>query len=134
VLNSFEKKLVKQGVAVDVVHVHGHLQKYEIFQLINIFCGKIVVGGYHPQALVTTASSEVGVNHRNAQGILNMEMLESISASRQRQGWASRDGQSSWFHIVAGVSSYIMLFKKLLNVYSLHHVHNVMYDIFDYSG
>jgi hypothetical protein len=30
--------------------------------------------------------------------------------------------------------SYIMLFKKLLNVYSLHHVHNVMYDIFDYSG
>ena len=82
-------------------------------QLFNIFCGKMVVGGFHPRVLVATVSSEVGVNHRNAQGILNMEMLESISASRQRQCRASRDGESSWFFVVAGVKSYIMLFKRI---------------------
>jgi len=71
------------------------------------------VGGFYPRVLVTTASSDVGVNYRNAQGILNMEMLENISASRQRQGRASRDGEPSWFCIIAGVKSYIMCFKHV---------------------
>ena len=70
-----EKKLDEKGVAVDVVHVHGHLQKYKKFQLINILCGKIVVIGFFHRALLTTASSYVGINHCNTQGILNMELL-----------------------------------------------------------
>jgi len=42
-----------------------------------------------------------------------MEMLESMSASRQRQDWVFRDGEPSWFYILPGVKSYIMLFKHV---------------------
>ena len=55
-----------------VVHMHGHLLKTEQFSLINIFCGKIVVAGYHPKTRVATSAAALGVDHPNIQDVCSI--------------------------------------------------------------
>ena len=97
----------------DVMHIHGKMDKDDKFASINLFCGNVIVDGFNPRCLVTTASSDLGVNHPNAQFILNLEWTDSIATFAQRMGRASRAGQESQFVLVAGISSYLAMVRRI---------------------
>ena len=76
---SLEGKTDKKGIHSDVVHIHGMLDKDEKFILINLFCGKITIDKFEPRALVSTSSVDLGVDHPNAQYVLENQWSESPS-------------------------------------------------------
>lgn len=112
-LKAFEGKLDKMGIEADVMHIHGKQGKTEKFALIGIFCRKIRVEGYDPRVLIATAASDLGVDHPDAQCIINMEWPECIATLVQRRGRASRRGEEAVFILVAGITSYLALLRRI---------------------
>ena len=101
------------GVSADIVHMHGHLDKTEKFSLINIFCRKLIIQDYSPNIMISTAAADLGVDHPNAQCIVNIEFPDCLASLFQRQGRGSRNHQISSFIIIGGVKSYIMLYRRI---------------------
>ena len=112
-VKAFEGKLDKLGIEADVMHIHGKQGKHEKFALIGIFCQKIRVEGYDPRVLIATAASDLGVDHPDAQCVINMEWPECIATLVQRRGRASRQGQAASFILVAGIAAYLSLLRRI---------------------
>ena len=112
-LKAFEGKLDKLGIEADVMHIHGKQGKAEKFALIGIFCRKIRVEGYDLRVLIATAASDLGVDHPDAQCVINMEWPECIATLVQRRGRASRRGQAARFILVAGIAAYLSLLRRI---------------------
>jgi superfamily II DNA helicase RecQ len=110
---TLEDKLDEEGITCDVVHIHGKLDKVEKFHLVNLFCQKTTVDLYDPRVAVATSTSDHGVDHPDAQHVINMEWPDSVSTLVQRKGRASRAGQAAIFMIIAGLTSHIMLVRRI---------------------
>ena len=63
--------------------------------------------------MISTAAADLGVDHPNAQCIVNIEFPDCLASLFQRQGRGSRNHQTSSFIIIAGVKSYIMLYRRI---------------------
>ncbi len=111
---SLEEKLDEEGNECDVVHLHGKLEKEEKFHLSNLFCQKTTLSDYDPRVLIATSTSDHGVDHPDAQLVVNMEWTDSIPTFVQQKGRSSRNGQRTIMKLIAAVSSYIMLIRRIM--------------------
>ena len=109
---NMEAKLDEAGSAVDVVLVDGNTSRHDKFCKINLFCRRKMIVGYHPNVLSTTAASDQGVDHPNAQYVLNLGWPDLIATWTQRMGRASRAGQAAVAAIVAGITAYVYLVRR----------------------
>ena len=67
----------------------------------------------HPKVLISTSAGDMGVDHFDAQLVLNFEFPEDPSTVIQRRGWASRGGKDVLFVLDAGLSSYLNLVRRI---------------------
>ena len=108
-VTALEGKLDKVGMEADVMNSHGKQGTLENFALIGIFCGKIQVKYYYPRVLVSTAASDLCVDHNAAQCVLGLEWPDCLASLVQRHGCASRAGQVAISVIVVIITSYLNL-------------------------
>ena len=82
-------------VDADVIQIHGKMEKALKGININIFTGKLKLPDLNPRVLVATSAGNMGVDHPNAQYVLNCEFPEDPSTVIQRRGWASCRGKNA---------------------------------------
>ena len=80
---------------------------------INIFTGKLKLPDVNPRVLVATSAGDMGVDHPNAQYILNCEFPEDPSTVIQRRGRASRRGENAVFFLAAGRIRHVFVTNRL---------------------
>ena len=112
-VKSLESKLDANQIRSDVVHIHGKLSKEEKFHLINFFCGKSTIKDFDPKAMVATSSADLGVDHPDAQCIIEMQWSDSPSTYGQRRGRGGRLGQLSIMITIAGITAHIELMQRI---------------------
>ena len=112
-VSGLEGKLDSHGIAADVVHIHGKLRLEDKMNFSKLYCRKIHVPDYDPRVLVATSAADLGIDHPNAQCGLNNEWPASISTFVQRRGRASRRDEDALIVVIAGVASYLHLFKRI---------------------
>ena len=100
-------------VDADVIQIHGKMDKALKSININIFTGKLKLPDVNPRVLVATSAGDMGVDHPNAQYVLNCEFPEDPSTVIQRRGRASRRGENAVFFLAAGVASYLNLMRRI---------------------
>ena len=110
---SIEKKLDVLDKQVDVLHIHGGLDKSKKFHLINIFCRNVTVDIISPQVAISTAAADLGVNCRHCTLVQICEWCENISSFVQRKGRGARNGEESVTSMNAGLSSILSLEKRI---------------------
>ena len=112
---SMESKLDKAERNVDVMRIDGNTSKRDKFGKINLFCKGKTIMGYKPQVVLSTLASNQGVEHPNAQYILNLEWPNTIATWTQRMGRAARAGQPAVVVIIVGITGYTVLVALALN-------------------
>ena len=70
-------------VHADVIQIHGKMDKVLKGININIFTGKLKLPDVNPRVLVATSAGDMGVDHPNAQFILNCEFPEERNLIRR---------------------------------------------------
>mmetsp|Transcript_504 Transcript_504/g.1029 ORF Transcript_504/g.1029 Transcript_504/m.1029 type:complete len:142 (-) Transcript_504:29-454(-) len=98
---AIKSKQDRNDIKCDVIHIHGSLDKNEIFKLTNILCSKITVNRFNPRAIVVTSAADLGIDHEEAIPIVNNEIPDYPGTAVQRLGRASRMGKLSTFILVA---------------------------------
>jgi hypothetical protein len=113
IVKAIETKIDSHStVTADVLHITGGMKKPAKYANIGIFTGKIVLDGVDARVMVATSAGDLGVDHPNAQLIINCEWPEDCSTAVQRRGRASRAGEKALFVIVAGIGSYLGLLRR----------------------
>lgn len=115
---SIEKKLDVLARQIDVLHIHGGLDKPKRYHLINIFCRNVTVDISSPQVAISIAAADLGVNCRYCTLVQICEWCENISAFVQRKGRDARNGEDLVTSLNAGLSSILSLEKRI--DYALH--------------
>jgi len=95
--------------------MHGALLKSKKYFLINTFTGHNVIEGLRPRCMCSTPAGDLGIDHPDAQAITIFGWPENPSVFLQRRRRGSRDGQSSWALLVAGLSSHLFLSKRIMD-------------------
>ena len=114
IVKSLEAKIDKhEAVEADIIQIHGNMKKQLKFVNINIFTGKMTIPNVFPRVLISTSAGDMGVDHPDAQLVLNFEFPDDPSTAVQRRGRASRGGQDALFVIDAGISSYLSLVRRI---------------------
>ena len=108
-----DKTLADKGIKADVLHVHGMLQKYRKFDIINIFCKKTIVPDYDPRAIVATAAADLGISHPLYNKVNNNKRTDNAAYIVQRKGQGSRNGEDSTTMCIAGVSAYLAMIMRM---------------------
>ena len=79
---------------------------------INVFSGRLKLPEVNPRVLVAKSAGNMGVDHPNAQFVLNCESLEDPSTVIQRRGRFSCHGKNAVFFLAAGFASYLNLIRR----------------------
>ena len=114
IVKSLEAKIDKnEAVEADIIQIHGNMKKQLKFVNINIFTGKMTIPNVFPRVLISTSAGDMGVDHPDAQLVLNFEFPEDPSTIVQRRGRAARGGEDALFFIEAGILSYLSLIRRI---------------------
>jgi len=70
-LRELERKLNKAFSKVDVIHVHGSLDKKEKFWFICIFCANIRVAELYARVLLATPAANIGIDNDRITLVIN---------------------------------------------------------------
>jgi len=97
-LTSLDGELDKQGVDIDIVHLHGSLTQEKKTGFMELFIGAVSMEGYNGYILMATAAADLGVDHRECAFVLILEWPDSISTFKQRSGRGSRNVRDSSIH------------------------------------
>jgi hypothetical protein len=84
-VSDLEKKLDASNVQVDVVHIHGHLDRFEKFYFTRIYCSDIIVPDFNPNVLVGTSAINVGIDNHRVDFIMRLDGLEICSRFFRRR-------------------------------------------------
>ena len=92
ILSNLEKKLNENEVAskVDVMHVHGHLDKNEKFWFIRIFCANIDVPELRARILLATSAADVGIDNHAVSMVLCLGWTRDLCSFFQRRARGGR--------------------------------------------
>jgi superfamily II DNA/RNA helicase len=99
-------------ICADVIQIHGKMEKTLKYININLFTGKLKLPEVILRILVATSASDMGVDHRNTQFVLNCEFPKNLSTVLQRRGRSSRRGKNAMFFLAAGVALYLNLIRR----------------------
>ena len=111
---SIEARTEKHSsVQVDVVQIYSGTNKDQKFVNINILGGKVKVPGMHPRVLIEISVGDIGVNHPNAQLVMNLEFPEDQSTLIQKRDQATWDGKDALFVESDGVAPYLRLVQRI---------------------
>ena len=114
VVTSLEEKIDKaDSMAIDVLHVHGALEKDEKHAFTNLFTGDLSIEGHDHRIMVATSAADLGIDHTECTFVLILEWPDSLASYVQRRGRAGRRKQISKIIIVAGLASVISLVKRI---------------------
>ena len=91
VLKNLERKLNEDGCSVDVMHVHGHLDKNEKFWFIRIFCANINVEELRARILLATSAADVGIDNHAVAKVLCLGWTRDLCSFFQRRARGGRD-------------------------------------------
>jgi superfamily II DNA helicase RecQ len=108
-----EAKLADSRVAVDVIHIHGSLDKDEKLSLVKLLMGSMTVSDFNPNAMIATSAADVGMNHPNVGLVLIFEWPEDVATYVQRRGRGGRQGQRARTILVAGLSAHVSLVSRI---------------------
>jgi superfamily II DNA/RNA helicase len=100
---------------IDVITVHGQLEKEEKFFNLTAFCSDDVVDGFDRQpsrVYTSTASGDHGINHSDLRAEVMCEWPENISVFVQRRGRLVRNGGDGECHLVASLDNFVYLFVR----------------------
>ena len=87
IVKSLEAKIDKhEAVEADIIQIHGNMKKQLKFVNINIFTGKMTIPNVFPRVLISTSAGDMGVDHPDAQLVLNFEFSDDPSTAVQRRG------------------------------------------------
>jgi hypothetical protein len=90
------------------------------FVNINIFTGKMTILNVFLRVLTSTSAGDMGVDHPDAQLVLNFEFSKDTSTAVQQRDQALRSGQDALFVAGAGISSYLSLVRCAGKMSVLH--------------
>ena len=91
------------------------MKKQLKFENINLFTGKMTIPEEFQRVLISTSAGDMGIDHPNAQLVMNLKFPEDPSTVVQRRGRAARGGQDTVFILSAGISSYLNLVRCMRN-------------------
>ena len=107
-VSDLEKKLDASNVQVDVVHIHGHLDRFEKFYFTRIYCSDIIVPDFNPNVLVGTSAINVGIDNHRVDFIMRIGWPRDLFTFFQEKGRGSREtGSPSKCVVLADIRSYI---------------------------
>ena len=79
---------------------------------IGVFTQKITIPGRKLHVLVAMSSGDLGVDHPDAQLVVNFEFPDDCSTVVQRRGRASRNNEIATFILVFGISAYLAMVRR----------------------
>jgi superfamily II DNA helicase RecQ len=101
------------AVKANIIHIHDNAKKQLKCVNINIFTVKMTIANIFPRVLIPTSAGDMGVDHPDAQLVLNFEFTEDVSTAVQQRGQALRGGQDALFVLDAGISSCLSLVHRI---------------------
>ena len=113
IVPKLEAKLDMKKVTADLIHIHGSVGKKGKLKLIKLFVQTLRVAGFEPRVLVATSSADVGIHHKDGGFVIIIEWPSDLATYVQRRGRTSRRGQPSIVIVVAGVSAYLSLIRRI---------------------
>ena len=117
---AIEKKISEQDeVVADAVQITGAMDKRGKGIGIRLFTGALTVDGMSPRICVATNAGDMGIDHPDAQLIVNFGFVEDCSTFVQRRGRASRRGEDAAMHTNISLVSYLYLVKRLSDTSSI---------------
>ena len=121
VLKELERKLDESLLKIDVVHVHGSLDKNEKYWFIRIFCAGIDEADMRAKILLATSAGDVGVDNHLVKFVLNLGWSKNLCAYFQRRSRAGRNPDMDAECLQLGsvrsfVSNMMQIFNPKVNV------------------
>ena len=90
ILAELERKLNEALQTVDVMHVHGSLDKNEKYWFIRFFCAGINIPELRAKILLATAAANVGIDHHLVILVLNLGWTRDLCTYFQQRGRGGR--------------------------------------------
>jgi len=89
-LNKLERKLNESLLPVDIMHVHGSLDKNEKYWFMRIFCAKINIDKLAARVLLATSAGNVGIDNHLVTFVVSMGWPQDLCTYFQQRGRGGR--------------------------------------------
>ena len=114
IIVAIEKKVSEQDdILADAIQITGAMDKRGKGVAIRLFTGTLTVDGMSPRICVATSAGDMGIDHPDAQLVVNYGFVEDCSTFVQRRGRVSRRKEDAVMHTDISVVSYLYLVKRL---------------------
>ena len=100
-------------VDVDVLHIHGSLDKTEKFNLIKIFVSQIQIDDFNPRIVVGTSATDLGIDKDNLLRVQIYEWPDNVGTYGQRRGRAGRNMENCVCSMTSGLASYVATVARI---------------------
>ena len=111
-VSELERKLDEGGVGVDVMYIHGGLNKHDKFWRIRIFCGNhdSEIEELNTRGLLTTSAANDGIDNHILDYCIRFEFMRDLCTYIQEVGRGSQQrGRSTTFIFMTTLQSYDFL-------------------------
>ena len=93
---------------VDVVHILGHLDRFENFYFTQIYCYDIVVPDFNPRVLLGTSAINVGIDNERVDFVMRISWPRDLFTFFQEKGRGSPEmGSPTKCVILADIRSFV---------------------------
>ena len=107
-MKELERKLNEALCTVDVIHVHGSLDKSEKYWFIGLFCDQVNVDDLRARILLTTPAANVGIDNKLVKFVQALGFPRDLCTFFQQRGRTGRDNEMLCLCLQLGsVASYV---------------------------
>ena len=109
-----EPMLIKAKLDIDIITIHGKMEKNDKFAFIKLFTGALCLDKFKPNICITTTAASTGIDKATLDMVLRMGIPRDVVTSFQERGRNAR--QPGMTGVYAITTDWVMYVKLLLSI------------------
>ena len=110
-----EAMLIAAKLDIDIITIHGRMEKHDKFAFIKLFTGALYLPDFHPRICISTAAANTGIDKAAMEMVVRMGIPRDVVTSFQERGRNAREeGMTGVYSITTDWVMYVKLVMTII--------------------